>query len=385
MKKYIFVLFLIILSCLNISAQKKPFTVVLDPGHGGSDVGATRAGIHESHLTLKIALLVGEMLEKNHNDIKVAYTRKTDKELKAPERMAIANKADGDIFVSIHVNAAYNEAKKRDVTTAHGVEVYIQTVENIERKTNTLKAKGSITSVNEQGEEIARKYDYLTNPAFNAIYEIKQAQIFNLSTNLAQYIGSEMGEKERNLRGVKQKSLYVTWRTIIPSVLVEVGYITNEQERKFMASAEGQKTLATGIYNGIIRYKNDFDLSRGAIGETTKEIDSGDTTAMVSEKESTPTAETATYVVAANAYEVLFMWQIMTSSVPLKDGDARFKNLKCSHYKENNLYKYTYGSNPDYNEVIKLQGEVKKLFKDAFIIALKNGKRVNVNDVRKKK
>lgn len=380
MKKYI-VAFILIFTCINnIIAQNKPFTVVLDPGHGGSDVGATRQGIHESHLTLKIALLVGEMLEKNHKDIKVAYTRKTDKKLEASERMSIANKANGDIFVSIHVNAAYNEAKKRDVTTAHGVEVYIQTVENTERKIRTIKNQGSIMSVNEHGQEIARRYDHLTNPAYNAIYEIKQAQVFNLSTNLAQYIGSEMGEKERNLRGVKQQSLYVTWQTVIPSVLVEVGYITNEQERKFMASAEGQKTLATGIYNGIIRYKNDFDSSKESHGGGAQVVD---TEALVSTPEADTNTDTATSPIATDSEEVLFMWQVMVSSKPLKDGDARFKNLKCSYYTENNLYKYTYGSSTNYNEVMKLQGNVKKLFPDAFIIALKNGKRVNVNEVRK--
>ena len=183
------------------------------------------------------------MLEKHH-DIKVVYTRKTDKTLEPVERMETANKANGDIFVSIHVNSAYNEAKKRDVTTTHGVEVYIQTVENTDRKTRTLKQKSSITSIGENGVEVSKRYDENNSQTFNAIYEIKQAQIFNLSNNLATYIGNEMGEKERKIRGVKQQSLYVTWQTIVPSVLVEVGYITNPEERAFMTSKDGQKNLA---------------------------------------------------------------------------------------------------------------------------------------------
>ncbi|KGN76871.1 hypothetical protein HW49_11295 [Porphyromonadaceae bacterium COT-184 OH4590] len=370
MNKYIFSILIIFCSLTNIGA--KPFTVVLDPGHGGSDVGATRAGIYESHITLDIALLVGDLLETNHKDIKVAYTRKTDKKLLGSERMDIANKADGDIFVSIHVNSAYNEVKKQDVTTAHGVEVYIQTVENSERKTNTLKTKGSIKAVNEDGTEISRRYDYSNNPTFNAIYEIKQAQIFNLSTNLAKYIGNEMGAKERNIRGIKQKSFYVTWQTTIPSVLVEVGYITNEKERKFMSSKEGKVILATGIYNGIIQYKNDFDQSKEPIlaNDSNKK------------PQATNTPKDNTIDKGTKSDQVLFMWQIMTSTTPLKDNDYRFKKLKCSYYKENNIYKYTYGSNTDYNEVLKLQKEVKKLFADAFIIAMKNGKRINFNDVK---
>lgn len=374
MKKYIYLVSILFVSFLELNAAK-PFTVVLDPGHGGSDVGATRAGICESHIVLDIAQLVGDMLGE-HSDIKVAYTRKTDKKLKEEERMELANKADGDIFVSIHVNSAYNEEKKRDVTSAHGVEVYIQTVENIERKTNTLREKGSIKTVNKAGEEEAKRYDYSSNKTFNAIYEIKQAQIFNLSTNLARYIGTEMGAKDRNLRGVKQKSLYVTWQTLIPSVLIEVGYITNEEERRFMNSQEGKRILARGIYDGIIRYKKDFDLSREALaGESVNRRDT-DTNANLSAVSATTKDE------VKSKDEVVFMWQVFISSVPLKDDDYRFKKLKCSYYKDKNMYKYTYGSSTDYDEVLRMQAEIRKLFPDAFMIAMKNGKRVDINEVR---
>jgi hypothetical protein len=321
---------------------------------------------------------VGSMLEKHH-DIKVVYTRKTDKTLEPVERMETANKANGDIFVSIHVNSAYNEAKKRDVTTTHGVEVYIQTVENTDRKTRTLKQKSSITSIGENGIEVSKRYDENNSQTFNAIYEIKQAQIFNLSNNLATYIGNEMGEKERKIRGVKQQSLYVTWQTIVPSVLVEVGYITNPEERAFMTSKDGQRNLATGIYNGILKYKNDFDLSKESMKSITavQNMQAYDTETVEEDSNSIVSKE------STNKDEIVFMWQIMTSSTPLKDNDYRFKKLKCSFYKENNIYKYTYGSSTDYKEVQKLQADIKKLFSDAFIIAMKNGKRIDINEARK--
>ena len=376
-KSILLVLILLSISLL-INAKVKPFTVVIDPGHGGKDPGATRAGVCESNINLDIALLVGSMLEKHH-DIKVVYTRKTDKTLEPVERMETANKANGDIFVSIHVNSAYNEAKKRDVTTTHGVEVYIQTVENTDRKTRTLKQKSSITSIGENGVEVSKRYDENNSPTFNAIYEIKQAQIFNLSNNLATYIGNEMGEKERKIRGVKQQSLYVTWQTIVPSVLVEVGYITNPEERAFMTSKDGQRNLATGIYNGILKYKNDFDLSKESMKSITavQNMQAYDTETVEEDSNSIVSKE------STNKDEIVFMWQIMTSSTPLKDNDYRFKKLKCSFYKENNIYKYTYGSSTDYKEVQKLQADIKKLFSDAFIIAMKNGKRIDINEARK--
>ena len=259
------------------------------------------------------------------------------------------------------------------------MEVYIQTIENTDRKTRTLKQKSSITSIGENGIEVSKRYDENNSQTFNAIYEIKQAQIFNLSNNLATYIGNEMGEKERKIRGVKQQSLYVTWQTIVPSVLVEVGYITNPEERAFMTSKDGQRNLATGIYNGILKYKNDFDLSKESMKSITavQNMQAYDTETVEEDSNSIVSKE------STNKDEIVFMWQIMTSSTPLKDNDYRFKKLKCSFYKENNIYKYTYGSSTDYKEVQKLQADIKKLFSDAFIIAMKNGKRIDINEARK--
>lgn len=380
---------------MNAFADERKFTVVLDPGHGGSDPGATRNGVFESHINLAVAKLVGEMLEK-HPDIKVAYTRTKDIRLEPSERMRIANDAQGDIFISIHVNAAYNERRKRDVTEIHGVEVYIQTVENTNRKTNTLKQKGAITVVDESGNEVDKRFDASQNAAFQAIYEIKQAQIFNLSNNLAKYIGQELGAEERNMRGVKQQSLYVTWQTVTPSILVEVGYITNKKEREFMASKEGQKSIATGIYNGILRYKKDFDQSKEALTAipTAEPIELYTT---LKEEEKAPQATTTPVPAVkepeqkkpadtpkpANKDEVLFMWQIFSTSAPLQDGDPRFKRLKCNYYKQDGMYKYVYGSSTSYQEVAAMREQVKSLFPDAFMIALKNGERVDISKVRK--
>lgn len=383
--------------CFSLStfAGERKFIVVLDPGHGGSDPGATRNGIFESRINLAVSLLVGEMLKK-HPDIKVAYTRTKDIRLEPSERMRIANEAEGDIFISIHVNAAYNERRKKDVTEIHGVEVYIQTVENTNRKTNTLKQKGAITVVDESGKEVDKKLDASQNAAFQAIYEIKQAQIFNLSNNLAKYIGQELGAEERNMRGVKQQSLYVTWQTVTPSILVEIGYITNPKEREFMASKEGQKSIATGIYNGILKYKKDFDQSKEALTakptdepielySTLKEEEKAQqstttTTQTVKEPEPQKQAETPK---PATKDEVVFMWQIFSTSSPLKDDDPRFKRMKCTYYKQDGMYKYVYGGSTSYKEVAAMREQVKSLFPDAFMIALKNGERVDINKVRK--
>jgi N-acetylmuramoyl-L-alanine amidase len=359
--KHLFISLLVFGTIFSVKA--KNFVVVLDPGHGGSDPGVVRQNIYESNINLAIALFVGEMLE-NHSDIEVAYTRKTDKKLEPETRMSYANDANGDIFVSIHVNSAYSEKLKKDIITISGVEVYIIEQNNKERSETVLKKKSAIISINENNEDIEHKFDPSSSHS-NFSFKLKQQNIFNQSNYLALYIQREMGDENRNTRGIMQKSLYVTWQTKMPSVLVEVGYITNLSEREFLTSTAGQKSLARGIYNGIMAYKKDYVSRETALQPAESEVES---------KSDAPPKNVA----KTDENQIVFKWQIMTSKTPLEKNDARFKNLKnCGYYIQDNIYKYTYGESSDYKEVEKMKTTVKKLFPDAFIIATKNGKRVD--------
>jgi N-acetylmuramoyl-L-alanine amidase len=359
----------------SIGAEAKNFTVVIDPGHGGGDPGVVRAGYYESHIVLNIALYLGELLEKNHSDIDVVYTRKTDIRLTEDERIKRINDGKGDVLVSIHVNAAYNDKTKKDITTVHGVEVYIQTIENSDRKTRTLQRNGTIISIGKNNEEIEGKYD-ASSAQYDAIYQMKQAQVLNLSNYLATYIRNAMDSESRNIRGVKQKSLYLTWRSTMPNVLVEVGYITNSEERAFMTSNTGQKMLAQGIYNGIIAYKNDFDMSKtseAAVNPPKQDKQQNNVQSKGADvKKDLPQNN-----------GIVFKWQVLTSTVLLKDDDSRLKKLKCSYYKQGKLYKYTYGESTDYQEIDNMKNEIRQLFHDAFIIAMKNGERIDVEEARR--
>ena len=386
-------------------ADAKNFTVVLDAGHGGSDPGAVRKGIYESNINLAIVLAVGEMLEK-HPDIDVVYTRKTDKRLEPIDRMNTANNSNGDIYVSIHANTAYSERLKKDVITTSGIEVYIieQFDKNKERSEKIIKETSSIISINENNENVEQKY----NPSSlhsNAAFKLKQQQVYNQSSYLALYILQEMNGENRATRGVLQRSLYATWQTGMPSVLVEVGYLTNPDEREFLTSAAGQKSLARGIYNGILAYKKDYvspnttgQPPQDIIAEQPKTIEKPiEQPKQVEQKPveqpkqvEQPKVETPKTVeqpkvevpkteisAQSNENQVVFKWQIMTSKVILDKNDARFKNLKnCQYYFQNGLYKYTYGESTDQQEIVKLGATVKKLFPDAFIILMKNGERI---------
>jgi len=398
MYKRFFILILIFCTVLPVGAKK--FTVVIDPGHGGSDPGAVRGKIYESHINLAVSLFVGEMLSA-HSDIEVVYTRNTDKKLEPTDRMSTAINANGDIYVSIHTNTAFDEKLKKDVITTSGVEVYIieQFDKNKARSENVLKQSGTIISIDENNKDVTQKF----NPSSfhsEAAFKLKQQQIYNQSSYLAVHLLREMGAENRITRGILQRSLYVTWQTPMPSVLVEVGYMSNPEEREFLISTEGQKSLAKGIYNGIMAFKKDY-VSRSdtpsvpteTIPEPPKPIEQPKVTETqtpkpveqpkvteqpkpVEQPKVTETPKTETPV-QPDENQVVYKWQIMAGNVLLAPNDASFKGLKdCKYYIQDKLYKYTYGESTDLKEIEKLRTTVKHLFPDAFIIKMKNGERV---------
>ena len=396
MYKRFFIFILIFCAILPVSAKK--FVVVLNPGHGGSDPGAVRGKVYESHINLAIALLVGEMLSA-HSDIEVVYTRKIDKRLEPTDRTNTAINAKGDIYVSIHTNSAYNEKLKQDVTTTSGVEVYIieQFDKNQGRSEDVLKKNTNIISIDENNEDVTQKF----NPSSlhsDAAFKLKQQQIYNQSTYLALHIQREMGDEKRDTRGVKQGNYYDTWQTGMPSVLVEVGYITNPKEREFLTSAAGQKSLARGIYNGIMAFKKDYvsrsdlppvpqettpaqpkPVEQPKVTEPRKPVEQPKVTETPKPVEQPKVTEAPKTEPVAQPAEnqVVYKWQIMAGSVLLAPNDASFKGLKdCKYYVQDKLYKYTYGESTDLKEIEKLRTTVKQLFPSAFIIAMKNGERV---------
>jgi len=389
MYRHFFIFILIFCTILPVSAKK--FTVVLDPGHGGSDPGALRGNVYESHINLAISLLVGEMLAANP-DIEVVYTRKTDIKLEPSDRTNTAINANGDIYVSIHTNAAYNEKLKQDVITTSGVEVYIieQFGKNQERSETVLKKNTTVISIDENNKNVEKKF----NPSSlysDAAFKLKQNQIYNQSSYLALNLQREMGVENRNTRGILQKSLYATWQTGMPSVLVEVGYITNPDEREFLTSTAGQKSLARGIYNGIMAYKKEYvsretdtpiSTEQPKVAETPKPTEQPKIAETKTETpkptEQPKVAETKTETPVQPAEnQIVYKWQIMVSKMLLEKNDERFKGLKdCEYYLQDNLYKYTYGAAANLQDIEKLRAMIKQLFPDAFIIAMKNGERV---------
>ncbi|MBC2845201.1 N-acetylmuramoyl-L-alanine amidase family protein [Winogradskyella flava] len=359
----VFVVITFITSLTGISslqAQDDKFVVVLDAGHGGHDPGRpTKNGYKEKDIALKIVLQIGKELEKNP-DFKVIYTRKTDVFVTLKNRAKIANKADADLFVSVHCNAHH--------TQAFGTETYVLGAKNSERNMAVAKAENEVIFLEEDYEENYAGFDP-SSPESSIAIGIEQEVYVEQSIVLARKVEDNFsGKLKRRSRGIKQLSLWVLHNTYMPSVLIETGFITNKKEGAYLNSSSGQVKVAGAITDAIIAYKKELDQNVGnSILISDTEIDEN--------SETTP-----------DIYEgVTFKVQIAASSRNLDAKPYNFKGLSnLSKEKAGALYKYFYGSTSDYNEARQLNEKAKeKGYTTSFLVAYKDGKQTDINEVLK--
>lgn len=244
-----------------LHAQKK-FTIVLDPGHGGSDHGANRnysdiGYIAEKDITLAITLKVGRMLEKN-KDFKVIYTRKTDEFPSLTERTTLANRSKADLFISIHCNANVK-------TAPYGTETFVQGPDQNRTNLEVAKAENDVIFLDAKDRETFASYDP-TSPESLIALKIQQSRYLERSLLFGSFVEDNFTNKDKRLsRGVKQQNLHVLRMNAMPSVLIETGFISNYDEAHYLASDKGQDEVAESIYNAVQSYKKGFDRKCGTI------------------------------------------------------------------------------------------------------------------------
>lgn len=342
----------------NAQSTSGKFIVVLDAGHGGDDPGNLGNGHKEKDIALKIVLEVGKSLEKN-KDIKVIYTRKTDVFVKLRERAAIANRADADLFVSVHCNSHSSQAS--------GTETFVLGVANTKRNFDIAKKENEVIFLEDDYKKDYKGFDPDAPESLIGL-AFQQEDYVEQSIKLARLIeDSFIGKSKRKSRGIKQASLWVLHNTYMPSVLVEVGFLTNNAEGKFLNSKSGQSKMAASILEAINAYKKNLDLNVGDsyVGDVTIE----------------DTISSEVHTIENTVFKI----QIAASSNALEPMSYNFKGLNdISREKQDGLYKYYYGYTSDYNKAQKLQIEAKnKGYKDAYIVALKDGKQVKLSEVLK--
>lgn len=350
---------------------EKQFTLVIDAGHGGKDVGAVGRKAKEKTINLKVALAFGKLVEEKCPEVKVIYTRKTDKFLSLKERASIANRNHADLFVSIHTNAV---ARGRKV---YGTETFTLGMARAEENLEVAKRENSVITYEEDYAQTYAGFDP-NSPESYIIFEFMQDRYMEQSVELARCIQNQYtSHAGRQNKGVKQAGFLVLRETSMPSVLTELGFISTPEEEKFLNSERGQRQLAQSLYNGFVTYYKKV-TKQVAVPLIAQEAEPAATQSEV--------AAPATDVVkpAAVGAKPVYKVQIFTSPTKVKATDKRLKNVKKpDYYKDGKTYKYTSGSSTDYNEINNLRRQLSKRFKGCFVVAFLNGERIDLNEARK--
>jgi N-acetylmuramoyl-L-alanine amidase len=390
-------------------------TVVIDAGHGGKDPGCHGTKYKEKDVALAVALKLGKYIEENMKDVKVVYTRKTDVFIELQQRAEIANKAKADLFICIHCNSACYRDKKlrKDICNddAHGAETYVMGIKNEQGKLDVAKRENSAILLE---DNYVKKYDgfdpnsdesYIIMSMFTDTY-LQQSLSF-ASKLQKQY----RGKANRTDKGVKRASLWVLWRTFMPSVLTEIGFLTNPEEEQFLGSGKGQDYIASGIFRAFREYKDevegvarkyddDFEKQEGyklskedslEIAEIKSIKPSNKDTKDSSKNQANPKKEEAVGAEKdpkekeepvkkeePKSSPVYYKVQIASSDKKIPLDSDRFKGVeKPGEYEDKGIYKYTAGEFLKQEDALRLQSQLRKNgFKDAFVIAMQDGKRI---------
>ncbi len=352
-----FLLLLLVATALPLMAQKsgsKTFTVVIDAGHGGVDPGALGRKSKEKDINFKVSNLLGEMIKKEYPEVKVIYTRTTDVKIPLARRADIANKANANLFISIHSNASKNR-------NANGCQTFtLGAGSDAEAKAAAMYENEVILS-EENFEETYKGFDPRSSESY-IIFELMRSHDMEQSVKLAEMVQNGMLDNTSLAdRGVSSAGFLVLHRTVMPSILVELGFISNSKDEGIIASKEGQEKLAKGIFNGFAEYYELYGCKSKENRTSSKK------------SEAAPQAKASTPVSDRPVFKI----QIMVADSKLKSNDKRLKGLDADYYTENGVYKYTYGESEDYNEILKIKKQISDKFKDAFVIAFLNGEKIN--------
>ncbi len=381
---------LILLFIANVTyAIDSRFVVVIDAGHGGKDTGATRGGYKEKDINLGVVLALGQLIERNHKDVKVVYTRKTDVFVDLDRRADIANKAKANLFISVHTNSTAAKS-----TSVSGADTYILGLARSEENLQVAKRENSVILLEDNYKTKYEGFDP-NSPESYIIFEFMTNTFMEQSLQFASFVQSDFRNVAKRVdRGVRQAGFLVLRKTSAPSVLIELGFINNQSEAQFLSTKSGQQSMARAIYSGFRKYKRDFDKKQGKLVVESTEVEdisfddveeetitvkndqNEDRISQVSVSEKVRN-NTASSNKKIEKDQIEYRVQFLVSPRKLSGNSPALKGLSpVSFYKDGSVYRYTYGSTTNFNEITKIQNQVRLKFKDAFVIRMKNGKRI---------
>ena len=375
-------------------AANKRFTLVIDPGHGGHDAGALGAISKEKNINLAVALRFGKYVEQNLPEVRVIYTRKTDVFIPLNERANIANRANADLFISVHTNAL--PVGK----VARGFETYTLGMHRAKDNLDVAMRENSVISMEKDYQQRYQGFDPRSSESY-IIFEFIQGKNMERSVELARMIQRGVCDgANRPDKGVHQAGFLVLRETSMPGCLIELGFITTPDEERLLNNDSRVDDIARGIYEAFAKYKNKYDRSV-SVPYRAKDSEEVNIPKIVPDQEPAPKTRVVTRGKQPKREEAtpeqpkrvekkvkkaevadapVFKLQIFVGSRNLRKGDAHFKGeTDYDSFQEGNLVKYTLGASTNYNEIYRLRKEKLDKFPEAFIIAFKNGQKYDVN------
>lgn len=350
------------------SEKAKVCKVVLDPGHGGKDPGCVYKNYYEKDVTLGIAKRLGELIRTNYPDVEVIYTRSTDKYVELAERGKIANRANADLFISIHINAATNQSARGTSTHVMGMDKSGKNLEVAMRENDIIIYE----------DDYSTKYEGYNpgDPASYIMFSLMQYAYKDQSMMFAEIIQKHFrSDLPMPDRGTTQEPFLVLWRTSMPSVLAEVGFLSNQTDRSYITSGKGQSEAARALFNAFSEYKSKVE-GRANVVMLREAADTGGE------------GEPDTRLVGQNPDEgVLYYVQIgfLGSKKPLNDKVFKsYRNRVTEKRVPGRGYRYLVGGVRDYDAILKIQSQVRKEFPDAFVVAYKGDEQVDVKTARRR-
>lgn len=452
---------LLVSFCTTLAALAGPFTLVIDPGHGGKDAGAVGTVAKEKTINLNVALAFGKLVEQNCPDVRVIYTRKTDVFVSLEQRANIANRNKADLFISIHTNAVASNKG-----SVYGAETYTLGMHRAADNLEVAKRENSVITMESDYKSKYQGFDPNKAESY-IIFEFMQDKNMAQSVKLAKAIQQQYAATGRKNKGVHQAGFLVLRETSMPSVLTELGFISNPNEEAFLNSSNGVSKLAQSIYNGFRNYRKqlaaNYEIEEGTIpdgpllAENVTETPAPASTVSEAPAEAPAVTEAPVAVehphfsegasstliamedvfpsirpIATKPYPAPglpimeehkpvtkveepvkvveepvkvveepakvveepvkvvaepsvpeFRIQLFTSEHELKANDPNFKGLSAECYKDGGMYKYTYGRSTNYNEIVQLKKTIGDKFQKVFIIALLDGKRIDLQEAIK--
>ena len=405
-------LVMMLLLALHVCGANSRFTLVIDAGHGGHDTGALGATSKEKDINLNVALRFGSYVERNMPEVRVIYTRKSDVFIPLKERANIANRANADLFISVHTNAL--PAGK----IARGFETYTLGMHRAKDNLDVAMRENSVISMEKGYEQTYQGFDPKSSESY-IIFEFIQGKNMERSVELARMIQrSVCSTADRPDKGVHQAGFLVLRETSMPSCLIELGFITTPDEESLLNTDGRVDDIAKAIYKGFEQYKDKYDKRVSVPYKADKEkatlpsiVPDDYKKEDNSKKNATPTAQrtiraTTKSTAKAGLNKIMFQpdsqparrevrlgrevknkpdapvfkVQILVSNRVLRAGDNHFKGeTGYGSYQEGNLVKYTMGESTNYNEIFRLRKSLLDKFPEAFIIAFKNGQKYDVN------